>query len=131
MKKASLLLLLIIALGINNRIYAQTLGTATQSPTMTVQISSVLDLQPISSVNTYNFSSIAILDAGITQTNAVVLGYKANNLWHVNIMANSPTFSEVAGGNPTPMPASVIQWMLHGGSTFTPLTTTAASVNGN
>ena len=98
---------------------------------MGVQISQVLDLQVTTgSALTFNFNSIALLDAGITQTDAATLTYRSNQPWYINIAANSTTFSESAGGNPTPMPASVIGYRMTGGSTYTPLSTTATSLDG-
>jgi spore coat protein U-like protein len=96
---------------------------------MTVQISEVLDLQVNSFPSTFfNFNSIANLDAGITQSSAVVLTYKSNEPWHVGIQASTANFT---GSSPTAMPASVVQWTLHNGTTFTPLSTVVASVNGS
>jgi hypothetical protein len=132
MKKVLLLSFLLIALGTYSRLYAQ-IGSPTPTATMGVQITQVLDLQVTTgSALTFNFNSIANLDAGITQLSAATLTYRSNQPWYINIAANSATFSESAGGNPTPMPASVIQYRLNGGSpTFTTLTTTATSLDGS
>jgi len=77
MKKLVLLSLFIIAAGINTSVYAQ-IGSPTPTATMGVQISQVLDLQVTTgSALTFNFNSIALLDAGITQTDAATLTYRS------------------------------------------------------
>ncbi|MHB8208018.1 hypothetical protein [Mucilaginibacter sp.] len=127
MKKTLLLSALMITLGIYTKVYAQ-IGTPTPTATMAVQISQVLDLKVTTGTALiFNFNSIALLDAGITQTSAATLTYRSNQPWYINIAANAANFS---GSSPTPMPASVINYRLNGASTFTPLSTTATSLDG-
>ena len=104
------------------------MGTPAPTATVAVKIAEVLDLGVTSGGTvTFDFNSIATLDAGITQTNAVVLTYKSNKPWFININANSANFT---GASPTPMPASIIQYKLNSGGTFTALSTTPASLTG-
>lgn len=120
-------LLIIILAGIGFRAEAQ-IGNATPTGTLGVQISQVLDLSVTSgSALTFNFNTIALIDAGITQTDAVTLTYRSNQPWYVNVQANAANF---AGSSPTPMPCSVVQYRLNGGSTFTTLTTNPTSLTG-
>lgn len=89
------------------------LGTANPTATLGVQISQVLDLSvTIGTTVNFNFNTIALLDAGITTTNAATLTYKSNQPWYINIQANAANFS---GSSPTPMPASVVQYRLRTG----------------
>lgn len=108
------------------------LGTPAPTATVAVKIIEVLDLAVTSGGTvTFDFNSIATLDAGITQANAVRLTYKSNKPWFININANSEFFTGGLVTNPTPMPASVIQYKLNGGAgDFIPLSTTAASLTG-
>jgi spore coat protein U-like protein len=128
MKKISFLSLLILTFWVHANVNGQTLGSPAPTATMAVQISQVLDLAVTTGSSlTFNFNTIALIDAGITQTNAATLTYKSNQPWYINIAANTANFS---GTSPTPMPASVITYRLTGGPTFTPLSTTAASLTG-
>ena len=104
------------------------IGNATPTGTLGIQISQVLDLSVTNgSALTFNFNSIALIDAGIQQLDAVTLTYRSNQPWYVNVQANSANFS---GSSPTPMPCSVVQYRLNGGSTFTTLTTSPTSLTG-
>lgn len=104
------------------------LGTAAPTGTFAVKISEVLDLAVTSgSLNTFDFNSIAAIDAGIETLNAVTLTYKSNQPWFVTVAANSANFT---GSSPTPMPASIVQFKLNGGGSYVPLSTTATSLSG-
>ena len=104
------------------------LGTAAPTGTFSVKIAEVLDLAVTSgAITTFDFNSIAKLDAGIETTNAVTLTYKSNKPWFINVTANSANFT---GSSPTPMPASVVQFKLNGASTYVPLSTSPTSLIG-
>lgn len=124
--KAVIFFILLVSSSIASK--GQALGVATPTATVAVKIAEVLDLAVTSGGTvTFDFNSIATLDAGITQANAVVLTYKSNKPWFINIKANTANFT---GSSETPMPASVIQYKLNSGGTFTALTTTEATLTG-
>ena len=126
--KKLLLVAAIISTIIFSRAEAQVLGTAAPTATFSVKISEVLDLAVTSgATNTFDFNSIAKLDAGIETANAVTLTYKSNKPWFININANSANFT---GASPTPMPASVVQYKLNGAGSYTTLSTTPTSLSG-
>jgi hypothetical protein len=125
MRRFALLLVILSALGFSAK--AQ-IGTATPTGVLAVQISQVLDLSVTSGSSlTFNFNSIASIDAGIQQLGAVTLTYRSNQPWYVNVQANTANFG---GTSPTPMPCSVIQYRLNGGSSYTTLTTSPTSLTG-
>jgi hypothetical protein len=104
------------------------LGTAAPTGTFAVKISEVLDLAVTSgSTNTFDFNSIAKIDAGIETPNAVILTYKSNKPWFVTVAANSANFT---GTSTTPMPASIVEFKLNGAGSYVPLSTTATSLSG-
>lgn len=110
-----------------NNAHAQ-LGTAAPTGTFSVKIAEVLDLAVTSgATTTFNFNSIATIDAGIETTNAVTLTYKSNKPWFINVKANSADFT---GSSPTPMPASVVEFKLNGTNTYVPLSTTPTTLSG-
>jgi spore coat protein U-like protein len=122
-----LIYLIVITICFSVKANAQ-IGNATQTGTLGVQISQVLDLAVTTgSAITFNFNTIALLDAGIEQTNAVSLTYRSNQPWYVNVQANTANFG---GTSPTPMPCSVVQYRLNGGSSYTTLTTSPTSLTG-
>lgn len=108
---------------------AQALGTAAPTGTFAVKISEVLDLAVTSgSTVTFDFNSIAKLDAGIETLNAVQLTYKSNKPWFVTLNANTANFT----GTVTNMPASVIQYRLNGNTgAYTPLSTVPSALTGS
>ncbi|MHB8208017.1 hypothetical protein [Mucilaginibacter sp.] len=99
------------------------------SQPVNITVPMVLDLTTATgALNTVNFNTTALLDNGITLTNATTFTYSSNQAWYVTIKAASANFS---GSSSTPMPASVIQYRLNGsGGSFTALTATAASLTG-
>ena len=104
------------------------IGTAAPTGTFAVKISEVLDLAVTSgATNTFDFNSIAKIDAGIETLNAVTLTYKSNKPWFVNVSANSANFT---GSSPTPMPASVVQFRLNGNASYSTLSSVPASLSG-
>ena len=122
---ASLLIALIAG---SNSLQAQVLGTAAPTGTFAVKISEVLDLAVTAgATNTFDFNTIAKIDAGIETLNAVTLTYKSNKPWFVNVNANSANFT---GSSITPMPASVVQFKLNGGGSYSTLSATPASLSG-
>ena len=128
MKKFITTSIIIASLAFASVANAQTLGTAAPTGTFAVKISEVLDLAVTSgAANTFDFNSIAKLDAGIETLNAVTLTYKSNKPWFVNVNANSANFT---GSSATPMPASVVQFKLNSGGSYTALSTTPASLSG-
>ena len=125
--KKLLLVTAIISTIIISKANAQ-LGTAAPTATFAVKISEVLDLAVTSGASsTFDFNSIAKLDAGIETLNAVTLTYKSNKPWFVNVNSTTADFS---GASPTPMPASVVQFKLNGGGSYTTLSTTPTSLSG-
>ena len=107
---------------------AQVLGTAAPTGTFAVKISEVLDLAVTSGAsNTFDFNTIAKIDAGIETLNAVTLTYKSNKPWFVNVNANSANFT---GSSATPMPASVVQFRLNGAGAYSTLSATPSSLSG-
>lgn len=127
MKKVIFAASFIIATFIFSDANAQ-LGTAAPTGTFSVKIAEVLDLAVASgAANTFDFNSIAKIDEGIETLNAVTLTYKSNQPWFVNVSANTANFT---GASPTPMPASIVQFKLNGGSTYSTLSTTPTSLSG-
>ncbi len=127
MKKILLAVLFIISLITTKTSNAQ-IGTTAPTGSFIVKISEVLDLAVTSGAsNTFDFNSIAKLDAGIETLNAVTLTYKSNKPWFINVNANSANFT---GSSETPMPASVIQFRLNGNTTYSTLSTVPASLSG-
>jgi len=119
---------IIASLLLNNTAEAQVLGTSAPTGTFAVKISEVLDLAVTSgSTTTFDFNTIAKIDAGIETLNAVTLTYKSNKPWFVNVSAGSANFT---GSSITPMPASVVQFKLNGASTYSTLSATPASLSG-
>ena len=122
---ASLLIALIAG---SNSLQAQVLGTAAPTGTFAVKISEVLDLAVTAgALNTFDFNTIAKIDDGIETLNAVTLTYKSNKPWFVNVKANTADFT---GSSITPMPASVVQFKLNGGSSYSTLSATPVSLSG-
>ena len=112
----------------SNSVNAQVLGIAAPTGTFAVKISEVLDLAVTSgATNTFDFNSIAKIDAGIETLNAVTLTYKSNKPWFVNVNANTSNFT---GASVTPMPASVVQFKLNGAGSYSTLSATPASLSG-
>ena len=119
---------IIASLLINTSAEAQVLGTSAPTGTFAVKISEVLDLAVTAgATNTFDFNTIAKIDAGIETLNAVTLTYKSNKPWFVNVNANSANFT---GSSITPMPASVVQFKLNGGGSYSTLSATPASLSG-
>ena len=112
---------------LTNKAQAQ-IGTSAPTGTFTVKIAEVLDLAVTSGAsNTFDFNSIAKLDAGIETLGAVTLTYKSNKPWFVNVSAGSANFT---GSSSTPMPASVVQYKLSSGGSYTTLSTTPTTLSG-
>ena len=127
MKKLISLPIFILTLILTNNAFAQ-IGTSAPTGTFTVKIVEVLDLAVTSGANnTFDFNSIAKLDAGIESLGAVTLTYKSNKPWFINVNAGSANFT---GSSPTPMPASVVQYKLSSGGSYTPLSTTPTTLSG-
>jgi hypothetical protein len=104
------------------------LGTPAQQAVVNTTIAQVLDLAVTTGQTVaINFPDIASLDNGVTVSNAVSLTFRSNLPWFVNVAANTPDFS--GGDITTPMPSTILQYRLNGG-TFAPLSTTASSVVG-
>lgn len=96
--------------------------------TVPITVPTVLDLSLTSgSLNTFNFNTTSLIDLGITLSSATTLTYKSNQAWHVTIAAASANFTSASA---TPMPASVIQYRLHGSGSYTALSATAVSLLG-
>jgi hypothetical protein len=98
--------------------------------TVPITVPTVLDLEFKSGQNpSANFSTTAIVDAGITLSPATILTYKSNKAFHVTINAGAANFTS-SPSTATTMPASLIQYRITGGSAYTALSTTPASLDG-
>lgn len=116
-----------VSILISDKANAQ-LGISAPTASFEVKIAEILDLAITSgATNTFEFNTIAQIDAGIEVQNAVTLTYKSNKPWFVNINANSPNFT---GSSATPMPCSVLMFKLNGSGSYTPLSTTPSSLSG-
>ncbi len=126
MRKSYLFYLLLLMGIFHMNTYAQSnpvTATVTIGPLPTV-----LDLQITANTATsVNFNTPTALDNGITLLNATILTYSSNEAYFITINSSTANFS---GGSSPAMPASVVQYRLNGGSTYTALSSTAVSLKG-
>ncbi|MBE7172636.1 MAG: hypothetical protein INR73_18800, partial [Williamsia sp.] len=73
------------------------------------------------------FDDVAKYGSGLTNTNASTLQVKSNRPWAVTVKAAAATFSGPAAPA-TQMPSTVLGVRLNGGSSFSSLSTTTASL---
>ena len=96
--------------------------------TVPITVPTVLDITFTSGQNvSANFNSTTLIDQGISLTNGTIFKYSSNKAFHITLAATSANFSS---SSPTPMPASVVQFRRNGTTTYTTLSTTAASLYG-
>ena len=100
-------------------------GQSTKTSDVSVTIATVTELTSTDNLAPFAFSTAAQLTAGIEQTNAVTLTYKANKATTLSIKALQSNFASTTATDP--MPVGVIQWKKTGG-TYAALSTTAATV---
>lgn len=74
---------------------------------------------------TFAFSNGSELETGITQANAVTIGYKSNKVTKVLIKASTSTFSGGSGD----MPVGVVSYKKNGAGSFVALTATDANLS--
>lgn len=106
------------------------LAQKTATSIVTVKIPEALELA-VTAGNTIDFdfsSDLSLLSKGIEKLNAVVLTYKTNKPWFLNISSTTGNFT--GGDAASPMHSSVIQFKNNAGGTYIPLTTTSVSLSG-
>ncbi len=124
MRKLSLIASLFLIGILHISAYAQIV----QQATINIVVPTVLDLEFSSGPNpSANFTNTTLVDAGIPLSNGTILTYKSNQAFHVTINAGAANFTS---SSPTPMPASVIQYRLHGSGSYAALSTTPGSLDG-
>ena len=104
--------------------------TKTATSVVNVKIPEALELAVTTgSTIDFDFSSdLSLLSTGIEKLNAVILTYKTNKPWFLNISASSANFT--GGDGVTALPSSVIQFKNNAGGTYVNLTTTSVSLSG-
>ncbi|MBE7174235.1 MAG: hypothetical protein INR73_26910, partial [Williamsia sp.] len=105
--------------------HAQSTSTASQTVTLTLQ--NAINISISSATGTsFLFDEVSEYQNGLTNANASTLQVKSNRPWAVTVKAAAATFSGPAAPA-TQMPSTVLGVRLNGGSSFTALSTTAAS----
>ncbi len=120
MKKVIAILALVIAAASVN---AQSSSTASQTVTLTLQNSIAITVGTASGTS-FTFNTTDQYRDGITNTSASTFNVKSNRPWNVTVSAATANFNATTA---TPMPSSVLGVRLNGGTTFTQLSTSAAS----
>lgn len=106
---------------------AQT-STATASQTVTLILKNTISIDLTSATgNSFTFDDAAEYQSGVTNTNASSFSVKSNRPWAVTVKTTTTNFSGPAAPAAA-MPASVLGVRLNGGTNFTALSTTAASL---
>lgn len=124
MKK--ILTLAVILLAGFSAAHAQSTATASQSVSLTLQ--NAIDISITSATGTsFLFDDVTKYGAGLTNANASTFQVKSNRPWAVTVKAAAATFSGPASPA-TQMPSTVLGVKLNGGSSFSALSTTAASL---
>lgn len=122
MKQIVLFAAMIVAFSFAN---AQTSGTSNQTVSLTLKNAISLNITSATGTTlTFDVSDDYL--NGIANSNASTFQVKSNRPWAVTVKAAAANFSGPAGPSAT-MPASVLGVRLNGGSTYTPLSTNAAS----
>ena len=124
MKK--ILTLAVIILASFTAANAQSTSTASQTVSLTLQ--NAINISISSATGTsFTFSDVNEYQNGLTNANASPLQVKSNRPWAVTVKAAAATFSGPVAPA-TQMPSTVLGVRLNGGSTFSSLSTTAASL---
>ncbi len=124
MKK--LLTLAVILLAGFTAANAQSASTASQ--TVTLNLANAIDISITSATGTsFTFDDVTKYGSGLTNSNASTFQVKSNRPWAVTVKAAAANFSGPATPA-TQMPASVLGVKLNSGSSFSALSTTAASL---
>ena len=106
--------------------HAQTTSSANHTVTLTLQ--NAIDISITSATGTaFTFDDVTKYGSGLTNTNASAFQVKSNRPWAVTVKAAAATFSGPAAPA-TQMPSTVLGVKLNGGSSFSALSTTAASL---
>ncbi len=124
MKK--ILVLAVILLAGFTAVNAQSASTASQTLTLTLQ--NAINISITSATGTsFLFDDVSEYQNGQSNANASTFLVKSNRPWAVTVKAASALFSGPAAPA-AQMPASVLGVKLNGGSSFTALSTTGASL---
>ena len=103
-------------------------STSTASQTVTLNLQNAINISISSATGTsFTFDDVTEYQNGHTNANASTLQVKSNRPWAVTVKAATATFSGPALPA-TQMPSTVLGVRLNGGSTFSALSTTAASL---
>lgn len=125
MKKILLTTALFASLFIINAVSAKAQDSTAVS-NVAVTIATVTELTADNNnLATFAFTNGSELETGITQTNAVTIGYKSNKVTKVLIKASTSTFSGGAGD----MPVGVVSYKKNGAGSFVALTATDANLS--
>ena len=105
---------------------AQSTSTASQTVSLTLQ--NAINISVTSTTGTsFTFSDVNEYQNGLTNSNASTFQVKSNRPWAVTVKAAAATFSGPAAPA-IQMPSTVLCVRLNGGSNFSSLSTTAASL---
>ena len=105
---------------------AQSTSSASQTVTLTLQ--NAINISVSSATGTsFTFSDVNEYQNGLTNSNASTFQVKSNRPWAVTVKAAAATFTGPAAPA-TQMPSTVLGVRLNGGSSFSSLSTTAASL---
>ena len=105
---------------------AQSTSTASQTVSLTLQ--NAINISISSATGTsFTFDDVSEYQNGMTNTNASTFLVKSNRPWAVTVKSAAATFTGPASPA-TQMPSSVLGVRMNGGSTFSALSTTAASL---
>ena len=105
---------------------AQSSATASQTVTLTLQNS--IDIAITAATGTgFTFANTSDYQNGLTNASASSLQVKSNRPWAVTVATATANFSGPASPSPA-MPSSVLGVRLNGGSSYSALSTTSASL---
>ena len=103
-------------------------STSTASQTVTLNLQNAINISISSATGTsFLFDDVTEYQNGLTNANASTLQVKSNRPWAVTVKAAAATFTGPAAPA-TQMPSTVLGVRLNGGSSFSSLSTTAASL---
>ncbi len=105
---------------------AQTSATATQTVTLILKNAISIDITSATGTS-FTFDNTDEYHNGETNANASTFSVKSNRPWAVTVNTTTANFSGPAAPSAT-MPSSVLGVRLNGGTSFTSLSTTAASL---
>lgn len=119
---------LIAATLLGTTIFATAQSTSTVSQTVTLTLQNAITLSITAATGTgFTFATTSDYQNGQTNANASSFQVKSNRPWAATVAAAAANFSGPASPAPT-MPSSILGVRLNGGSTYTALSTTAASL---